>query len=239
MGVFLIERFEHRVLEWARAAFAEEVRSDFRRAQTFDAFQTQRLLTILRHRQQHELETLARVLPLQVFNLTPDSLERRRDLLAEEREIVERFRADYDRDHTEHFSQGVAVLSRMRSRETKQEFNAACSKGEQIVKEIAFQRSCTVAGGARGEWGLVFDLNGLRIVLSLKLARWMELGYFISISSVAPNYRSLFRGQYLADLGIGGGSWRVTSAEELPQRLLKASEFALWHLGEYRNLIEG
>jgi hypothetical protein len=238
MDEFSIERFEHLVLEWARAAFAEEVRSSFQRAQGFDAFQTQRLLTILRERSQAELQLLARVLPLQVFNLSADCLERRRQLPAEEREVVERFRADLDRDRREHFSQGVAVLDRMNKRETKQEFNVACRQGEQIVKEIAVQRSCVAASAARGEWGLIFEVTDLKIVLCLKLARWMELGYSISINSTAPVFRHLFRSEYLADLGIGGGSWNIPSSNEFPHKLQKACEFALWHLGEYRKLIE-
>ncbi len=231
-----VETFERSMLKWAKAAFQQEVRTDFQYISLFDSFASKRLLTILRQRSPEELEVLARVLPLQVLRLTPEAERLREELSARERHAVERLRADYDKDHFDHWADYVQVISRMDTKAGKQEFNAACRNGNVIVNEIASQRGWVPATAARGEWGLVLEKDGLRITLSFKLARWMELDYGISIWD-KKNVRCVrSRAQYLGDLGIGG-CWNVPGAREFPEKMIDASNFAIWHWHQYEIIL--
>jgi hypothetical protein len=234
----VIEQFNGRVVDWARSAFAEELRTGFRRSQTFDSFRTRRDLAILGERPRKQLELLAWVLPLQLLSNTPEVIERRNRLTAEEKEAVEQLCADYKTDHEEQFPLHVANIARRRDNEIKEQFNAASRKGNQIIKDIASEWKCDSVGAARGEWGLIFVRDGLRMVVSLKLARNMDLAYDLSLSDQTGAHSIRFHDHYLGVLGVSYGSWFVENAGQFPDKLLAASEFAIWHKREYDKIIE-
>src|SRR6266571_4024507 len=98
------EQFESHLLCWAKTSFAEEVRSEFRRAQKFDAPRTREQLSVVRSQPREALEILARVLPLGVLWGTPAALERCTELSLEERAAVETLKAEYGKLHPTHWA---------------------------------------------------------------------------------------------------------------------------------------
>ena len=178
------------------------------------------------------------VLPLQVLPKTTITDERLRSLPEEDVEALEQLRDDYHNDHLRHFAQHVRDVAWKDSKEAKAEFNVASRRGNDLIKKLASGWNCEVAGAARGEWGLIFHRQHLRIAVSLKLGRNMELAYNISISDDVFAISLCFRHHYLGALGIGSSAWIVETANQFPDKLLKATEFALWHKSEYDRMID-
>jgi len=231
------ESFSILKLEWARKQFLSELVSDFQRCRTFDSFRSQRQIEVLLDRPREQLVILARVLPLKILSNHPTNNERLSSLSAKEQEAVEALRNDYEKDHTKHFQQHVLNIARKDHPEVKAEFNAATRNGNNLIKEIAARFNCELAGAARGEWGLIFYEQDLRITLSLKLGRNMELEYYLSISDKAFSRSLCFHDRYLGVLGIGSSEWNVETADQFPDKLVKGAEFALWHKNEYEKII--
>jgi hypothetical protein len=231
-----IERFNACVLRWARERFAEELQTDFARAECFDNPRSREMLSVLRKRPVEDLKTLAEVLPLGVLSESPDAIERHNRLSPEVKVVVEKLNTDLDKDYREHFYESVAYLNRKDDKKIKAQFNIASQKGNQMVKEIASRWNCEAAGAARGEWGLILRKDWRRITISLKLARNMELGYGISISNLAAS-RRIGGGSYGGLLGFGIGGWDIESAEQFSGKLLKAIDFAWWQVQEFEKLI--
>ncbi len=236
MSDALVQRFSELRLEWARAAFAEELRTDFHRAEAFDSPVSKEALRVLRRQSAQNLQVLANVLPLKVSWETPDAIERRRRLPNEAMKAVETFRADLEREHHEHFCEKLEPLWRANERSVKRSFQASVAIGNRLIMEIGDRWRCGVDGGAPGEWGLIFKRDWGRLTVSMNLSRSMDVRYTIALSD--HTFRTIRPWEdYLTTLGIGAGAWVVESQEAFPDKLWRASDFAWWHLNEYEKII--
>jgi hypothetical protein len=236
--------FEHarktvndRVLVWARKQFAEELRSGFARSKCFDSQSSREALSVLQRQSVENLAILAEVLPLGVFWDGPAMVEMRTKLPTHLRPAVEKLRGDYEQEYRMRFYQHVERVYRRHDKDVKKHFNFAVQKGNEIVKEIASQWQCELHSAARGEWGLVFLDNSVRMTLALKLARNMVLNYHVSVSNVSSSRSFRFHDNYLGLLGFGVGEWEMECADQFALKLHNASEFGLWHIREYRQLL--
>jgi hypothetical protein len=234
------EKVDAAVLAWARSAFEEELRTDFRRAGTFDDPFSQNLIEVFLRRPKAEIQILAEVLPLGVFWETPTSQQKRDLLPTEARQAVERLRRDYDRHCMQHQTERLQRLQRIRGKhdeKVEREFKRAVRNGSAAIETIANRWKCQIGRASPGEWGLIQDTNWGRWVVSLNLSRGMVLSYSVSIfDSELLSVR--FHDNYLVELGLGSGFWNVENAEVCAEKLLTAMEFARWHVDEYEGLIK-
>jgi hypothetical protein len=237
MGHVSVKRFGELRLAWARAQFAQELRTDFQRARMFDSPLTVEVLSALLRQPREKLRILAEVLPLDVFSEAPPMLERRSRLPDEARTAVEAFRSDYDRVYQEHLYDHVKFISRSDDQEVQRDFRAAARTGNRMVMEIADRWKCGVDGGAPGEWGLIFKRDWGRLTVSLSLSRQMTVAYSVTFFDPAFN-RVRLHDDFLIALGICAGSWIVEGLENFPAKFSQASDFARWHLYEYERIIE-
>ena len=169
----------------------------------------------------------------------PEDLKRRAQLPPHEREIVQKFRDDYDRECREHFDEIAQRVARRNDRRVAEQFKAASRKGAQMLPEIASRWGWQNAGAAPGEWGLILQTSRLRFTVSLNLAREMTLSYDIGISDNIDSRSFRFHDNYLGVLGLGRGEWQVASPADFAEKLIHASKFARWHMQEYQKLIGG
>jgi len=230
------QRFDAHLLEWARNVFAEELQSDFCRARAFDSPRTSRQLTALRKQPTEQMQILARVLPLQVFGNTPDRQERRSRLLPVERAAVEKLMADYDDADNECWTASVEAIARAGTKHAKAQFVEAAARGSVVASEIASRWKCELATAGRGEWGFIFNRSWGRFVVSIVLGRLRVVGYTLSMFDAAL-HSIRFNDHYLGVLGIGAGAWVVDSAAACEKKVLKAADFAYWHLQEYDKIV--
>ncbi len=231
-------KFNAAVLEWARLGFAEELRTNFERAEQFDNVRNREMLSVLRRQSAEDLGFLAKVLPLGVFRESPDDINNRNRLPSEERQAVEKLRADFDHEYRVHFYEHTARFARRHDKLIKEQFNIASRKGNAMIKEIASQWEADAVGAARGEWGLILRKDWLKITVSLKLARYMEMGYHVGVSNLTSSERFRFHDSYLGVLGFGMGQWDIETADQFPEKLLRAAEFAMWHVRQYEELLD-
>jgi hypothetical protein len=232
-----IERFNSRVLQWARACFEEELQSDFKRVCTFDSAANREIISLLRSQSADDLKILQYVLPTGVFSESPDAINRRKQLGPRERNAVEKLRSDFDQECRKHFQEHVARIARKDDKTVKEQFNLASREGNNIIKNIASELKCEVGSGARGEWGLIFLSSMLRTTVSLDLARNMELGYRVGVFDLSSSRSIRFHDTYLGLLGFGIGQWDVGTADKFPEKIHTAIKFALWHVSEYDKML--
>jgi hypothetical protein len=194
-------------------------------------------MLVLRMQPPDTLDILARVLPLGVFWERPEALVRRASLPRHERRAVEGFRADYNAYCHDHFAEQVTRVTQADDPKVLERFKTASRKGKEMVEQIADQWACNPAHAGPGEWGLLSQREGLRIAVSLNLGRNMSLSYHISMFDVAGSRTIRFHDDYLSVLGLGTGSWAVRPVDHFPDKLLRTSEFARWHVEEYEKLL--
>jgi len=231
------ERFDARLLEWARSAFVEELQTNFRRASAFDSPEAQRQLVVLRRQPPEHMPVLARVLPLGVWYDVPNAEQLRSRLTHQELLAVEQLRSEYfHQENHEYMLERVEALRRADSPEVKSQFGAAVRIGNAKVREIASQFGYELATAGPGEWGLICARNWGRFTISLNLKRGMTVGYTLGMSDPRL-HRIRFHDNYLLVLGIGYGEWVVESPDYFVGKLLRAVEFANWHLQEYDKLV--
>jgi hypothetical protein len=237
MKVITEKDFGPLLLNWARKQFEQEIHSDFQRTQQYDGQRAKEHLKVLRQQSPKQLAILARVLPLEVFWETPDAIERRNQLAIEEREAVEKLRADYNTECRGNFMQKVQKRWHAKNDpEIKKQFEEAAEEGKQFHRQVAEQRNLEVATAEPGEWGLIAYKNWGRIVISINLGTGMSMSYRIGLYNFMGEVIR-FHDHYLRALGIGSGNWSVENRNMLGEKFLMAVDFAVWHTSQYEEIV--
>ena len=237
MNSDLVDKFNSSLLNWAKSAFLEEVRSGFYKAQSLNGLCSRQRVGILREQSAENLQILARVLPLGVWSESPGVDAIRNGLSDDEWKAVESLEAAAVKVYREHWRAGYEHLARQNTAEFREQFRKASKSCIPIVKGIAAKWKCFFTGAGPGEWGLIGERPWGRITVSLTLKRYLDVGYSISICDQQFN-SIVFHSAYLGVLGIGGSEWANENAQQVPETLIKAGEFIQWHVGEYEYLIE-
>lgn len=236
MRMVTAQEFGVPLLAWARDQFTQEVNSDFQRSKQYDGLRVSEHVAVLQKQTPEQLAILSRVLPLGVFWETPDAIKARNQLTIEERQAVEKLRADYKAEHYRNYNQHLEILGREDHPEIKKLFGLAAKEGNGLQEQVGKQWNLVAARAGAGEWGLIGEKSWGRFTVSIHLSRVMTLSYTISIrNGVRETLR--FHDHYLGVLGIGGGDWLVESKDEFIEKFFRASEFALWHAGEYEAIL--
>jgi hypothetical protein len=236
MRTVSVQEFDALLLKWARDQFIQELSSDFRRSKQYDGLRAKEQLAVIQNQSPEQLAVLSRVLPLGVFWETPNAIKVRKQLTIEERQPVERLRADYHAEHNRNYNQHMELLRREHHPEIKKLFRSATREGNNLQNKIGKQRNLVVARAGAGEWGFIKEQSWGRVTISINLSRFLTLSYMISIkNNLGETIR--FHDHYLGVLGIGGGDWQIDNENEFGIKFIKACEFALWHAGEYEGLI--
>jgi hypothetical protein len=229
------QEFGASLLTWARDQFAQEVRSDFQRTKRYDGLRVKEHLAALHKQTPEQLATLSWVLPLEVFWETPDAVERRSLLSHDERQAVEKLRADYNSERDRNSHQNMEMLRRGERRDIQKLFALAVKEGNRLQERFGKEKNWLIARAGPAEWGLIAGRSWGRVAISINLAKNMTLAYDVGISnSLGVNIR--FHDHYLMVLGIGAGDWVVDSEDDFSDKFLKACEFAAWHAAEYEAL---
>lgn len=231
---FLKQEFDKQALRWAYDAFQQEIETNFQRARAFDSLYSSRCIQLLANRPKEDLKVLADVLPRGVLYDNAVGLARRNSLSPEQKATVERLRADLKHDDRRRTD---GQFSKMYHKEVKNEFNLAARVGNRVMKDYADRSEYEFSTGARGEWNLRILNDDFIYCISIKLARYMILDYFIGVSMSEISRRIRFRDNYLGMLGFAKGEWVIESAGQFDIKLMKAIEFALWHRGEYEKIL--
>ena len=217
-------------------SFEEELRSGFRNLNRFDDPWNQEISEVLRKRPASQLEILARVLPLGVFWERTSNIEKRQQLQNEEREVVAQLRIDYDRLCKERFSAQVERVSKSRSCATSEEFRSAIKIGKRKVEEISSQWACEFVTAGEGEWGIVSRRSSVTTTVSLNLGPDFSLRYHIGIFDTIRSRSLRSQDDYFKVLGLGAGGWKIAQLDQVAEKIDQISEFASWHLQEYRRI---
>jgi hypothetical protein len=171
-----------RFIEWAGEQFAEEIRTDFRQAGTFDGLSSACFLKAIRAQPQEALNVLKQVLPLGVGFGRPEDLEQRSQLPEHENSAVEKYLDTLARTEREDFWSRVPDLITTRStKEFRLELREARRVLGALTKDFAKQWGCSRERGAPGEWGFIRKGPWGELVLSLFLMQTLELTYLIKV----------------------------------------------------------
>lgn len=236
MNILTKEAFDAAVVEWAKQEFFKEIKSDFERARKFDSLRSKLQLSVIRRQSPERLRLLSQLLPSQVYWQSPDADRRREKLSGEQRSLIHDVMEDYNKVHRERNDELLQDLYRADEAEIKEQFMIANQAGKAIVTSIALNHKYRAARAGSGEWGLIAERAWGRITVSLNLERTMHLTYRVHIrNSQGDEVRSL--DNYLYVLGFGVGGWKVDSADSISDKLMKAWDFASWHVGEYEAII--
>jgi hypothetical protein len=226
-------------VEWAKAAFEEEIRCGFSRASTFDGILATSVLKAIRAQPRERLSMLSALLPLGAGFHYPGYELKRSQLSQEEALALESYLADlrqieqdssvalmHERAACNWF---VSAEYRARLKQAKREFaRTALALSKELGAELHF---C----GA-DERGLVFNWDRGRMHIYLGLTREIEFEYMAGFMS-HDGARRLDNCDYLMALGLYRGSWSLTTGQDLLQTLRTGCEFMKWHIGEYQRLI--
>jgi hypothetical protein len=230
------QEFTPLLLSWARNQFAQEVRSGFRRVEQYDGLRAQEHLAVLRMQSPTQLAILSNILPLEVFWETPDAIQKRNLLAKEEREAVEKLRNNYNAERDRNFLRNVEFLKRGEKPEFKELFQQAVKIGNRLHNEMGKRHGWAIAQGGPGEWGLFNQKSWGRVTISVNLGKNIDFTYHLGITNNLRE-RIRFHDHYLMALGIGAGDWSADNLDQIPEKFLKATEFALWHAGEYEAIL--
>jgi hypothetical protein len=229
MNPLLLMEFNRLVIEWARAQFAEELRTHFQRMQLFDAPRTMELVNVMRSQPAENVEILAQVLPLGVFWEIPEAQQQRIRLPLVARRAVERLRSDYDMVYKKHWGQHVQRIALGNDVRVQREFRLAVRDVNALIRKLGARWNFRAEAAGQGEWGLIREKEWGRSTISLNLDRTLTVFYRISIRD--NELRAIrFSDDYLSVLGLGSVGWTVENAGECIGKFIKAGEFALWHL---------
>jgi hypothetical protein len=225
------------VLDWARNAFAHEIREDFARATSFDGMLSQIVVAPLKRFAPQDLNILAEVLPLGVASTGPSSTALRNQLPPEQRKIVEQFQEMTYTVRSERWAEYSQDIQKVTSESAREEARSIVHVATGEIGTIASQWGFKCVKIDRSTWKLTSLKEWGELSVQFDLGSPLRLHYGIFIYDRTGN-QVRRHDHYLGLLGIGPSEWAIENARECPDRLRKAGEFIRWHVSEYERILQ-
>jgi hypothetical protein len=228
------EELSARLVEWAKAEFAQAVETGFRKARIFDSPWNKMGFDTLDTFSPEEQRILGNILPTR----TIEDPEFENALLSErERSLVETFDKTYKQLVLERredlIERAVSVLSDPLDEEIKKMQRVAKEK----FRELAKQWECEIRKVEVAAWRLCRLERWGKLFIFFGMSEKIELSYYIDIED--NDYRDVVkRHSYPGQLGIASGKCEVTDAEMCADKIRQVAEVVNWQVEEYTKIIE-
>jgi len=224
------DRLQECLDDWGKAAFAQELESDFSRARIFDGKWARISFDTLGQFSKDELKALGNILPVSNLQVRQSLPDRERELLSA---FEEKSKQLVLNRREQMIAEAVAIVRGPQRNKTTEIRRAAPAIFKKIAKRLEFE----IRRDEPSVWMLSRLERWGEIRMPFDLHEEMEFSYYISIED--NDYRRVLeRDSYLRRLGISSSACELTNVEMFAQKMEKVAEIIEWQLNEYIQIIQ-